>query len=74
MYLKAVHSGRKAVVADETPEPKPEAQKPEKKKPVRLTSVTERQELLKRGIVHRLIITSAQDDTPIFTAFWVNLL
>lgn len=73
-YVKELHCGKRVVV--EAPElaSTPAASKPEKKKPIRLTSVTERQSLLKPGIVHRLIITSAQDDTPIFSAFWVNLL
>jgi hypothetical protein len=73
IYLKEIHSGKPAVVEEPKAAAKA-AQKPEKKKPVRITAVNERQALLKKGIVHRVIITSAQDDTPIFTAFWTNLL
>lgn len=45
-----------------------------KRKPVRISKITTRAVDLPRGTVHRFIITSAQDDTPVFEPFWRNIL
>lgn len=52
----------------------PAAGEKEKKKPIRISSVTEIEMDLPRGRVHRFILSSAQDDTPVFEPFWNNLL
>jgi hypothetical protein len=51
----------------------PEAEK-ERKKPVRLSKIQETWSRLPKGIVHRLVTTSAQDDTPVFKPFFDNLV
>ncbi len=53
-----------------------EIEKPEKekKKPIRISRVDEIDADLEKGVVHRFILTSAQDDTPIFEPFWKNLI
>lgn len=53
------------------PAPAPEK---EKKKPIRISSISEVEMDLPKGIVHRFILSSAQDDTPVFEPFWNNLL
>lgn len=45
----------------------------EKKKPIRISGVEEVDMDLPRGKVHRFILSSAQDDTPVFEPFWRNL-
>lgn len=49
-------------------------EKKEKPKPIRITAIKEVQAAIEPGKVHRFILTSAQDDTPVFTPFWDNLL
>ncbi|RVG70915.1 hypothetical protein [Sinorhizobium meliloti] len=55
-------------------EPSAPAAEKEKKKPIRISSVTEVDMDLSRGKVHRFILSAAQDDTPVFEPFWRNLL
>lgn len=45
-----------------------------KRKPIRISKVATRQVDVPRGVVTRLILTAAQDDTPVFKPFWENLL
>ncbi|MBY5873713.1 hypothetical protein HFN53_16980 [Rhizobium leguminosarum] len=63
-----------ARLADETPAPEPESPVKEKKKPIRISKVDEIFADLPRGQVHRFILTSAQDDTPVHQPFLDNLL
>ncbi len=57
----------------EAPAPAPEPEKKEKPKPVRLSSIPEIRHDLEPGIVHRFILTAAQDDTPVHQPFLANL-
>lgn len=50
-----------------------EAAKAEGKKPIRISRIAEENWDLPRGCVHRFIITSAQDDTPVHEPFLQNL-
>lgn len=47
--------------------------KAEKPKPVRISSIAEISADIRPGKVHRYILTSAQDDTPVFKPFLDNL-
>ncbi|WP_279482234.1 hypothetical protein [Aureimonas sp. SK2] len=60
------------------PEVVPEAPKAEpaaegKRKPIRISKVATRSVDVPRGVVSRLILTAAQDDTPVHEGFWRNL-
>jgi hypothetical protein len=57
-------------------DPVPEEQRPEKekKKPIRISKVDDIHADLPLGKVHRFILTSAQDDTPVHDAFLTNLI
>ncbi|WP_296071535.1 hypothetical protein [uncultured Agrobacterium sp.] len=54
-------------------QPVEEPPKPEKPRPARISSIAEISADIKPGKVHRFILTSAQDDTPVFTPFLDNL-
>lgn len=54
------------------PAPEPKATK-EPRKPVRIGHIQTIDRPIQPGIVTRVIITSAQDDTPVFEPFWTNL-
>ncbi|KAA1237146.1 hypothetical protein FHL81_10935 [Agrobacterium tumefaciens] len=53
--------------------PAEEPSKPEKPKPVRISSIAEVSADITPAKVHRFILTSAQDDTPVFKPFLDNL-
>lgn len=55
------------------PEPVEEPQAKEKRKPVRISEIPVVQAKLKKGRVHRFLISGAQDDTPVFEPFLKNL-
>ncbi|MBY5329591.1 hypothetical protein [Rhizobium leguminosarum] len=63
-----------ARLVEETPASEPEAPAKEKKKPIRISKVDEVFADLPCGQVHRFILTSAQDDTPVHQPFLDNLL
>lgn len=61
----------KPAVVEVTPEPEA-SEKPKKKAP-RISHIPTIYPDLPKRIVHRFLITSAQDDTPIHEAFWMNM-
>lgn len=70
---------RQARRAKAAPEAVAEAPKAEpaaegRKKPIRISKVATRVVDVPRGVVTRLILTAAQDDTPVHEGFWRNLL
>jgi len=55
------------------PTPKAENAVREKKKPVRISHIPVIDANLPRGVVHRFVVSGAQDDTPVFEPFLENL-
>lgn len=60
-------------IASKSPENRPKKSETEKPKPVRISQILEKSLNLPLGKVHRFIVTSAQDDTPVHDEFWKNL-
>lgn len=70
--LRQARRGKAAPeVVAEAPKAEPAAEG--KKKPIRISKVATRSVDVPRGVVTRLILTAAQDDTPVFKPFWDNL-
>lgn len=71
---RALAQAKERTEASAVVEAPKEKEPKEKRKPVRISEVVEHRTELPRGIVHRIIFTSAQDDTPVHKPFWDNLL